>query len=65
MVKETAAIKKKNGNTFWHDVITKDMKNMKIIFQILPDGNMAPYGFQLINSLMVFDMNMEEFRRRT
>ena len=36
-VKDTYALDKKNGNTFWADAILKDVKNVKVAFDILPD----------------------------
>ena len=37
-VKDAYALDKKNGNMFWADSISKEMKNVKVAFDILPDG---------------------------
>ena len=36
-VKEALDIDKENGDTFWFDVIAKEMKNVKVAFKILDD----------------------------
>ena len=41
-VKEALQLDKKNGNTLWYDAIATDMKNVKVDFNILDDGEMAP-----------------------
>ena len=35
-----------NGNTLWYDEIDKEMKNVKIDFDIIPDGECAPDGYK-------------------
>jgi len=37
-VKEAYELDKINGNNFWRDAIAKEMKNVKIAFDILEDG---------------------------
>jgi hypothetical protein len=39
----------KNGNTFWANVIAKEMKEVCIAFKILPDGHFAPIGYLSID----------------
>ena len=41
-VAEADALDKKNGNTLWADSIAKEMKNVKIVFKILEDGDKVP-----------------------
>jgi hypothetical protein len=57
-VKETLALDRKNGNTLWADAITKEMKEVCIAFNILPDGYSAPIGYQKIPCHMIFDVKM-------
>jgi hypothetical protein len=45
-VAEAYALDKKNGNTLWADSIAKEMKNVRIAFKILADGDKVPIGFQ-------------------
>lgn len=63
-VKEALAIDNKNGNTYWQDAIAKEMKNVRVAFEILGDGTKVPVGHQRINCHMVFDIKMEDFRRK-
>ncbi len=41
-VKEALALDRKNGNTLWAEAITKEMREVRIAFNILPDGSSAP-----------------------
>jgi len=63
-VKEALELDRKNGNTLWADAIAKEMKEVCIAFNILPDGHVAPNGYQNIPCHMVFDNKMEDFRRK-
>jgi hypothetical protein len=45
-VKEALALDCKNGNTLWADAIAKEMKEVCIAINILPDGCSAPIGYQ-------------------
>ncbi len=60
-VKEALALDRKNGNTLWADAIVKEMKEVRIAFNILPDGQSAPIGYQQILCHMIFDVKMEDF----
>jgi hypothetical protein len=60
-VKEALALDRKNGNTLWADAITKEMKEVRIAFNILPDGQSVPIGYQKILCHMIFDVKMEDF----
>ena len=40
------------------------MKNVRIAFQTLPDGTHAPKDYQFVKFHMVFDIKMEDFRRK-
>ncbi len=60
-VKETLALDCKNGNTLWVDAIAKEMKEVRIAFNILSDGCSVPIGYQKIPCHMIFDVKMEDF----
>ncbi len=62
-VKEALALDRKNGNTLWADAIAKEMKEVCIVFNILPDGRSAPIGYQKIPCHMIFDVKMEDFQQ--
>ena len=63
-VKEALELDKKNGTTLWADAIAKEMKDVRVAFKILPDGQSAPIGYQKIPCHMIFDVKMEDFRRK-
>ncbi len=64
-VKEALALDRKNGNALWADAITKEMREVRIAFNILPDGGSAPIGYQKIPCHTIFDIKMEDFRQKT
>jgi hypothetical protein len=39
-------IDRKNGNTFWHDAIEKEMTNVGVAFKVLQEGGTAPPGWR-------------------
>jgi hypothetical protein len=43
-IDDALAIEKKNGNTFWADIIAKEMKNVRVAFKILENGEIL-YDF--------------------
>ena len=61
MVKEAHVINKKKGNTLPQDAIQKKMKNIKVAFQIISEGEKSPNGFQYVDCHMMFDIKMENF----
>ncbi len=64
-VKEALALNRKNGNTLWADAIAKEMKEVCIAFNILPDGHSVPIGCQKIPFHMIFEVKMEDFRQKS
>ncbi len=63
-VKDALDINRRNGNTFWADAIAKEMKDVCVAFKILLDRQSAPIGYQKISCHMIFDIKMEDFRRK-
>jgi hypothetical protein len=63
-VKEALELDCHNGNTLWADAIAKEMAEVQKAFDILPDGKTAPVGYQKIPCHMVFDIKMEDFKRK-
>ncbi len=63
-VKEAFELDKKNGNTLWAVAIAKEMRDVRVAFSILPDGQPAPVGYQKTPCHMIFDIKMEDFRRK-
>jgi hypothetical protein len=63
-IKEALELDHQNGNTFWADAIAKEMTEVQKAFNILPNGTTAPVGYQQIPCHMIFDMKMEDFKRK-
>jgi len=63
-VKEALELDKKNGITLWADAIAKEMKDVRVAFKLLVDGQSVPIGYQKIPCHMIFDVKMEDFRRK-
>jgi len=63
-VDEAIQIDKQNGNRLWQEAIEKEMANCAVAFDILDDGREVPVGYQQIRCHMVFDVKMEDFKRK-
>ena len=63
-VAEAYALDKKNGNTLWADSIAKEMMNVRTAFKILANGDKVPIGFQRMRCHMIFNIKMEDLRRK-
>jgi hypothetical protein len=55
---------KENDTTLWQDAVRKEMKNFRIEFQILNDGDAITPTYQDIRCHVIFDVKMEDFRRK-
>lgn len=60
---EARQIDLKNKNTFWQDAIMKEMKNVGVAFEILPEGKKAPPGYIKASGHLVFDVKMDFTRK--
>ncbi len=63
-VDDALAIDRHSGSTLWVDAIAKELKNVRVAFDNLKDGRNAPHGFQFVKCHMIFDIKMEDFRRK-
>ncbi len=57
-VQEAHALDEKNGDTFWRDALNKEMGNLKVAFDILPEGSKPPPGYTKASGHLVFDVRM-------
>ena len=64
-VVEAIGLDKNNGNTLWKEAIAKEIKNMRAAFKILVEDGNPPPCYKKIRCHMIFDISMEDFRRRT
>jgi hypothetical protein len=57
-------IDRHNGNTPWADAIAKEMKDVCIAFKCLNPCERAPFDYKWIKCHMIFDIKIEDFRRK-
>jgi ribosomal protein L31E len=55
---------RQNNNTLWQDAIRQEMSKVRVAFQVLDDGETIPPAHQMIRCHMVYDVKMENFRRK-
>ena len=60
-VEEACAIDAKNGNTLWVDAISKEMENVRVVFEVLSNGKSVPIGHQFVLCHLVFDIKVKDF----
>ena len=60
-VADAHAIDKKNGNTFWADDIANEVENVRVAFDVVPNGHHIPQNYQNFHCHMIFDVKMEDF----
>jgi hypothetical protein len=63
-VQQVLDLDRQNGNTLWADAIAKEMKNVCVAFDILPDSTTAPGGYKKISCHIIFDVKMVDFTRK-
>jgi hypothetical protein len=63
-IQEARALDKENGDAFWERSVEKEMKNVRIAFKILPNGERVPVGYQQIPCMLIFNIKMD-FTRKT
>ena len=61
-VEQVLTMDAKNDNTLWADAISKEIKNVRVAFGVLPDGKSVPIGHQFVQCHIVFDVKMEDIR---
>jgi hypothetical protein len=61
---EAVKLDEGNGNTLWKDRISKDMNNVCIAFKVLNGEEAIPPTYPEIRCHMMFDVKMEDLRRK-
>ena len=64
VVKETYEIDRKHGNTFWRDVIEKEMHVIGTALEILENNEFVPKDHKKVTDHVIFDIKMD-FTRKT
>jgi hypothetical protein len=61
---EAYAIDKVNNNSLWADATAKEMKNVRVAFNVLEDNQVVPVGHQKIRCHGIYDIKMDGFSRK-
>jgi Reverse transcriptase (RNA-dependent DNA polymerase) len=61
---EAVTLDKANGDTQWQDGVREEMAKVRVAFKILEDGVMVPPTYQQIRCHLIFDLKIENFRRK-
>ena len=61
---EAVKIDKENGDTLWQDAIRAEMAKVRVAFKIVDDDYIIPPGYQVIRCHLIFDLKIEDFRRK-
>ena len=62
-VTEALELDRQNENNFWRDAIAKEMKNVRVAFQILDDDDAIPVGYKHLSVHLIFDVKMDMTRK--
>jgi hypothetical protein len=62
-VKEALPMDKDNGDTAWWNSIQKEMKNVRVAFNILDDDANLPPGLMFVKCHIIFDVEMDLTRK--
>ena len=57
-IQESFDIDARNGNTFWRDALEKEMKNLKVAFDILENNHELPPGYAKASGHLIWDVRM-------
>jgi hypothetical protein len=60
---KAVALDKKNGDTFWQDILAKEMFNIGVAVEVLEEGKKAPHDCSQITGYIIFDVKMDQPRK--
>jgi hypothetical protein len=58
-VEQALEIDRATGMTYWHDAVQKEMQNISVAFDFLPENEPIPIGYTKISLHMVFDIKID------
>jgi hypothetical protein len=64
IAREAYAIDKKDGDTLWADAIAKEMKNVRVAFNILEGNQVMLVGHQEVKCHGILDIEKDGFARK-
>ena len=63
-LQEAYKLDKETNSQMWTNTIDKEMKDVRVAFLDLDDGEPIPIGNKLVRRHLIFDVKMEDFRRK-
>ena len=58
-VEHAMELDRTNDNTMWRDVLTKEMHNVSVAFEVLDKGQKAPTGWHEVTGHLIWDVKMD------
>jgi len=62
-VKEAMALDQSSGTRYWSGAIEKELRNIKVAFEVLGKGESAPQEYQFIRCHFIFDVKFDGTRK--
>jgi hypothetical protein len=62
-VEHAHELDRKNGDDLWAQSLTKEMTNLGVAFEILPDNKQPPPGWSKVTGHLIFDVKMDLTRK--
>ena len=56
-------IDRKNKDTLWMDALAKEMRNVGVAFEVIPNGKQRPAGWSKVTGHIIFDIKMDFTRK--
>jgi hypothetical protein len=63
-IADAVRLDKENGNRLWQDGLDKEMNDVRVAFDMHDDDQEIPVGYQMIRTHIIWDVKMEDFRRK-
>jgi hypothetical protein len=62
-IEHAIQLDERNGDNYWRDALSKEMKNVGIAFQVLDEGQHQPVGWSKVTGHIIFDVKMDFTRK--
>ena len=62
-IEHAKVLDSKNGKKMWMDALAKEMVNIGVTFEVLPDGKSAPPTWRKVTGHLIWDVKMDFTRK--
>ena len=62
-IEHALKLDERNGDNYWRDALSKEMKNVGIAFEVLDEGQNQPVGWSKVTGHIIFDVKMDFTRK--